>query len=157
MRIEKPNRASRTYVQKIQGPIEKVFPLYCPVRESEWVPGWDPIVVFSESGVVEPDCVFMTKADGTEAIWLVTQVDQSKGFVEMVKVVPGSTVCKLQIKATAVSEQETSAEITYCQTSLGPEGDRAVEEFTETYYKAFMKEWENFMNHFLETGKLLGS
>lgn len=60
MRIEKPNRVTRTYTQHIQAAPDAVFPLLCPVREAERIPGWDPVAVFSESGFAEVDCVFRT-------------------------------------------------------------------------------------------------
>lgn len=41
-------------------PLERVFPLLCPVREREWLQGWDATMVCSESGVAEPGCVFTT-------------------------------------------------------------------------------------------------
>jgi hypothetical protein len=54
MKVMQPCRVTRTYLQKIQAPPEEVFPLLCPVRETEWVRGWDPIVVYSHSGLAEP-------------------------------------------------------------------------------------------------------
>jgi hypothetical protein len=60
--IRKPTRATRTFTQKLAAPPERVFPLLCPIREADWLEGWDPLVVFTNSGVAEPACVFMTKA-----------------------------------------------------------------------------------------------
>ncbi len=60
MRVEKPNRVSWCYTQHLDAPPELVFPLLCPVRETEWVIDWKPKVVFSESGLAEADCVFIT-------------------------------------------------------------------------------------------------
>ena len=51
MIVEKPTRAIRTYVQDLAAPPERVFPLLCPVRETEWVEGWDPLFVASASGL----------------------------------------------------------------------------------------------------------
>ncbi len=75
MKIVKPSRVTRTYVQTIAGTPGEIMPLYCPVREAEWCPGWDPIVVYSESGVVEPDCVFVTGDGEVESAWFVTRYD----------------------------------------------------------------------------------
>ena len=62
MKIEKPTRATRTFVQKLVAPPERVFPLLCPVREADWLDGWDPLAVYTDSGIAEPGCVFITKA-----------------------------------------------------------------------------------------------
>ena len=62
MKIDKPTRATRTFVQKLVAPPERVFPLLCPVREADWLDGWDPLAVYTDSGIAEPGCVFITKA-----------------------------------------------------------------------------------------------
>ncbi len=36
----KAKRVSHEYTQTNDAPPDEVFPLLCPVRESEWVPGW---------------------------------------------------------------------------------------------------------------------
>jgi hypothetical protein len=151
MRIERPRRAVRTYTQRLVAPPEAVFPLLCPVREADWIDGWDPVVVYSESGVAELDAVFVTEAEPANAIWYITRHEPERGFVEMVKITPDVTACKLTI---ALREAGTGAEatITYRHTSLGPEGDAIVDAFTEAYYRQFMQDWEARINHYLTHG-----
>jgi len=156
MRIERPRRRSYSYEQTIDGSPEKIFPLYCPVREAEWVFGWDPIAVYSDSGRVEADCVFTTREGERDSIWAVTAYDPGNYQVEMLKVTPGVTVCKLEIALHPGAEGQTKALITYTHTSLGPEGDQFMEErFTEHHYQALMVRWETAMNHYLRTGEQL--
>ena len=131
-----------------------MFPLLCPVREVDWIDGWDPVAVWSESGVAEPDCVFTTNADDVEAVWFVTRHSPDAGIVEMLKITPGVTACKLAIRLVA-SGRGTEAEVTYSHTSLGPAGDELVDGFTDEYYLQFMEEWEARLNHYLTTGTML--
>lgn len=154
MEIRKPVRATRTFVQKLVAPPERVFPLLCPVLEAEWLDGWDPIVVFTDSGVAEPACVFMTKAAPHPAIWFVTRHEPERGFVEMLKISPEVTACRLSIQLAAAGSG-SEATITYSHTSLGPQGDAFVAGFTEEFYDGFMREWETRMNHYLKTGTAL--
>ena len=42
--------------------MSKVFPLLCPVREADWIDGWNPVLVLTQSGFAEQDCVFITDA-----------------------------------------------------------------------------------------------
>ena len=154
MEIRKPVRATRTFVQKLVAPLERVFPLLCPVLEAEWLDGWDPIVVFTDSGVAEPACVFMTKAAPHPAIWFVTRHEPERGFVEMLKISPEVTACRLSIQLAAAGSG-SEATITYSHTSLGPQGDAFVAGFTEEFYDGFMREWETRMNHYLKTGTAL--
>jgi hypothetical protein len=157
MRIEAPKRVSHTYRQRLNAQPEKVFPLLCPVRETEWAVGWAPSLVLSRSGVVENDCVFITPAEsGSEAIWYVTRHEPEALFVEMLKITPGMTACRLQIQLHPERGQ-CLADVTYSYTSLGPEGDELVTAFTAERYAEFMRAWEAELNHFLATGRMLGA
>ena len=154
MEIRKPVRATRTFTQKLAAPPDRVFPLLCPVREADWLEDWDPLAVFTNSGVAEPDCVFMTKAAPHPAVWFVTRHERERGFVEMLKISPEVTACRLSIQLAAAGEG-CEALITYSHTSLGPRGDDFVAGFTEEFYEGFMREWETRMNHYLKTGAAL--
>jgi hypothetical protein len=156
MDIRKPTRATRTYTQHLTAPPERVFPLLCPVREADWIAGWEPRFVISESGVAEADCVFVTAGSPSDAVWLVTRHEPAAGVVEMVKITPQVTACRLHI-ALAAAAHGCDATITYSHTSLGPEGDRFVAGFTEEHYVRFMRDWESRLNHYLATGTMLRS
>lgn len=154
MKIVKPNRATRRYTQHLVGSPNTVFPLLCPVREVEWIRGWDPPLVVSSSGVAEPDCVFTTHAEPVAAVWYITRHEPEAGFVEMLKVTPEVTACRLTIQLRA-SGAGSEADVTYSHTSLGPRGDEFVASFTEDFYREFMQEWESKINHFLSHGTAL--
>lgn len=155
MKIVRPRRVTRSYSQTIQGSPEEIFPLYCPVKEAHWCEGWDPSVVYTESGVVEPDCVFVTSDGTVESAWFVTRHDPGQGRVEMIKHTPGETFVKLEITLKPVSARTTRAAITYSYTSLGPVGDKVLAAFTAKSYTAMMAAWEAAMNHYLKTGEML--
>ena len=53
MKIQKPHRATRSYVQHLKSSPAEVFPLLCPVREADWIEGWLPLSVISETGLAE--------------------------------------------------------------------------------------------------------
>jgi hypothetical protein len=154
MKITKPNRVTRSYTQHLVANPATVFPLLCPVREADWIDGWDPISVLTFSGVAEPDCVFTTSAVPSNDIWYITRHEPSNGFVEMLKVTPMVTICKLTIQLHP-SENGSEAIITYSYTSLGPEGDAFIESFTEDYYRKFMQAWELRINYYFVHGKAL--
>jgi hypothetical protein len=154
MKIIRPNRVVRTYTQRLVAAPAAVFPLLCPVREADWIAGWDPPLVISSSGVAEPDCVFTTAATPHDAIWYVTRHEPAAGFVEMLKITPGVTACRLTIQLSpAVGGAE--AVVSYAHTSLGPAGDEFVASFTEDHYRRFMQDWEARINHYLRHGEAL--
>jgi hypothetical protein len=157
MNLLPPNRVSHTYVQRLVAPPSAVFPLLCPVREAEWIEGWDPIDVWSRSGIAEADCVFTTAAPpgaAHDAIWYITRHEPEAGYVEMLKITPGVTACRLTIQLSA-SAAGSEAAITYTHTSLGRAGDAFVAGFTAEFYLEFMRDWEGRINHFLRTGTAL--
>ena len=152
MQINPPNRVAHTYVQRLVAPPGEVLPLLCPVREADWIEGWDPLLVLSDSGVAEPDCVFVTPEDPENAIWYVTVHEAD--HVQMVRVTPGVTACRLDIELSATGAG-CEAKVTYMHTSLGEDGDAFLETFTAPYYERFMRGWEARLNHYLRTGECL--
>lgn len=147
MKIVRPCRATRSWVQHLHGTPETVFPLLCPVREAEWIEGWDPLVVVSESGVAERDCVFVTSEP--EATWIVTDYDPPRR-IEFIKVTTGATVARISIVLEPARGSETDATVTYSHTALSSEGEKLVQEFTEAFYEEFMQKWQTALNAFLE-------
>ena len=155
MNIQPPTRAIHSYVQHLVAGPERVFPLLCPVREADWIRGWDPLQVTSASSLAERDCVFVTAADPEDAIWYITRHEADAGFVEMLKITPGSTACRLTIQLRGTASG-CDATVTYMHTSLGtPAGDAFVAGFSADFYEQFMHDWEARLNHFLLHGTAL--
>ena len=148
MNIVAPVRVTRTYTQSLVGRPEAVFPLLCPVREADWIPGWDPLLVVSHTGLAEPDCVFVTAATPSDAVWYVTRREPAAGYVEMIRIAPSVTACRLTIRLRPTAAG-CEADVTYTHTSLGPQGDEFVRGFTEASYVRAMQQWEARLNHYL--------
>lgn len=154
MKISHPRRVSHMFTQRLVASAKEVFPLLCPVREADWLDGWDPVFVASNSGVAERDCAFVTSAGDAEAVWYITRHEPVAGLVEMIKITPRVTACRLIIEVSTIPEG-AQAQITYMHTSLGPEGDRFIDSFTADAYVRFMQDWELRMNHYLRHGTAL--
>jgi hypothetical protein len=152
-------RVTRTYVQKIEAPPERVFPLLCPVREGEWLDGWRGIcaMVHSDSGVAEEGCVFRTNPPGSpETIWMITKHDAGARAVEFFRVTTGITATHLTIRVHPAPDDASAVEITYTFTPLGDEGRRWIaEHHSEEAFRSDMAFWEASMNHWLATGETL--
>lgn len=155
MKIEKPRRITHTYTQTIQATPGKIMPLYCPVRELDWCENWDPKVVYSNSGLVEQDCVFITSHGETDITWVVSDYDTTTGHVEMFYLIPEVLLTKLEIQLTPLDESQTQAVLIYSKTSLSETGDQVLKDFTRVSYDLMMDSWEKAMNHYLKTGKML--
>jgi hypothetical protein len=158
MEIEKPFTVRHSYRQRLTARPEKVFPLLCPVREADWVDGWDPPLVLSNSGVIEPGCIFITPGDeGSDAVWVTTRHDPTEFEVEFVKVTPGTTVARIEIQLEDAPDGGTFCYVSYAYTALSEAGRNFVESFTEDRYETFMGEWETALNYYLANGSKLPS
>lgn len=153
MKVAKPKRIRHCYTQNIIAPPSQVFPLLCPVREADWVPGWEAGMVLSNSGFAEQDCMFTTPDGEGEAIWIITRHDLENSEVEMYKVAPGKTVGHIEIKVSAAAADCSKVEIAYAFTALGPAGEAFLETFTQAWFDTFMQTWQAAMNHYLATGE----
>ncbi len=152
MQLLEPSRVKRRYVQRLVAPPDQVFPLLCPVRETEWVEDWDPLRVYTASGVAEPECVFVTADAGVESTWVVTRHDPRARVVEMVKFTPGSLVTRLRISLEPAADGGTLATVVYTFLAATEAGRLAVVERTEEAWVDFMQQWESAMNEFFARG-----
>src|SRR5271157_5305630 len=150
-------RVSHEYTQNNMAPPERVFPLLCPVREADWVPGWQYRLIYSESGVAEYGCVFITpNEDGTETTWIITDYDPASFRIAFAWVNPGLVAAQIRICLSKISEtplpSHTKAVIQYTYTGLSIEGNREVERYNQKWFQHKMRSWEAAINHYVQTG-----
>src|SRR5271170_7576269 len=100
-------RVTHEYTQNNVAPPEKVFPLLCPVREADWVPGWEYRLIYSKSGVAEDGCVFITpNEDGTETTWVVTDYDPASFRIAFAWVNPRLVAAQIRISLSKSAETQ---------------------------------------------------
>ena len=149
-------RTTRAYRQTINAIPEKVFPLLCPVREAEWLDGWQYTMIYSESGLIEDGAVFSTPHDGEpDTVWIVTKHDPGKREIEFARFTPASRTCVLRIAVRAKAEDSSFVDISYTYTATTPAGNAFIESLTEEAFMEAVGFWEESVNYFLETGKKL--
>ncbi|MBZ5672012.1 MAG: hypothetical protein LAO04_20100 [Acidobacteriia bacterium] len=149
-------RVSHEYTQTNDAPPEKVFPLLCPVREAEWVPGWQYRLIYSESGRAEDGCVVATPNDaGAEMVWMVTHYDPAAFTIAFAWIEPGMIATQLRISLVPAPGGKTRARIRYLYTGLSPVGNAVLDRYTPEWFRNKMQGWETAINHFLHTRKLV--
>ena len=149
-------QASRTYQQINNAQPEVVFPLLCPVREKDWVEGWEYKMIFSKSGLIEKNCIFSTPHHGNEqTIWYVTEYDRENYKIQFVRVTPNEEVVKIDIFLSDNGNGTTSSNITYQYTALNESKNLWIKEKLESEFKENMIEWEDAINFYIKTGKKL--
>jgi len=123
----KAERLVQAFEATVGGTPEQVFPLLCPVREYDWIPGWKCELIHSASGVVENNCIFRTNFPGEgPAIWTTSLYDPASWRVEYVRVVPGRWVVRLDIRVQEQGAGRTRVEFRNTYTGLGQKGNEAI-------------------------------
>lgn len=152
----KAKRIIRKYCQAINASSEKVFPLLCPVREADWLDGWQYDMIYSESGLVEEGAVFSTPHEGEEdTVWVITKHVLEKREVEFTRFTPKSRTCVLKIAVRPKDENSSHVDISYTYTGITPSGNAFIDNFTEEAFLEAVTFWEKSVNYFLETGERL--
>ena len=158
-------RIAHEYVQTNPGPPERVFPLLCPVRERDWLPGWKYRLIYSDSGVAELGCVFTTPNArssapsqlASETTWIVTEYDPAALRIAFVWVNPGKIIAELRIQLTSAEPGVTRTHIRYRYTGLSEEGNRELAGYDRKRFEARLQNWETMINHYLRTGEKLSA
>ncbi len=145
-----------TFTQLNTGSIEDIFPLLCPVREKDWLEGWEYKMIHSRSGLIEQDCVFSTPYDNKdETIWQVTQYDTTHFFIEFLRVTPHENVVKINIQLEKINEHNTKSHISYQYTGLNEKQNEYIKNDLAKSFMESMNGWEKAINHYLKNGEML--
>jgi hypothetical protein len=155
----KPERISRQSTIVLNGPVEKIFPLFGPLREKEWAEGWDPEIIYTSSPdvLVEEHMIFRTRAYHNPHeefyTWVITQYRPEEHEIEYTV----STQHRIWfIRVVCVSSgTATQATVSYTFTSLTPEGSELNRAALERMFAHNLGDWEEAINVYLRTGKQL--
>ena len=130
-------------------PPERVFPLLCPVRERDWVPGWECEVVHSATGFACLDCVFTTPLPETGRLtWVVSRYEPPRR-IEFTCFAPGLFVMRLDVALSAHGTDLCRLDWSRRFFALGPEGSRALQARTPEVLGQQMARLEAALAHHL--------
>lgn len=149
-------RVRRSATLRLEGALEKVFPLFEPLNEKRWEADWEFMPIFPQTSEPGEGFVFTTQnAEGPDSIWVMSRHDVTARAIEYYKIEPGHKVVRIEISCRALDAKTTSTSVTYTLTGLSPAGNMALENFTEAYYAKWLDSWEKAINYHLRTGKTL--
>jgi len=151
----KSERISRSASFTIDGPIEKVFPLFGPIREMEWAEGWNLEIIFSESPEVEEHMIFQTSGGhgGEKYTWVITQFNPELHQIEYT-VSTSERIWFIRVQCESMNAQ-TKATVTYTYTGLSSSGNEKNKEALAKMFSKDLADWQEAINHYLQTGELL--
>jgi hypothetical protein len=142
---------ARSGVIHCKAAVEEVFPLLCPKREEEWIPGWECDTIWSKSSFNESGAIFRTtKPYGTELFWTTIQYDIDQKIVDFLITAPRLYMFRFKIEIDAGSDGILSITFTQVFTSISDEGNTLLKLYEAEDFTAKLKSLEEFMNRHLE-------
>lgn len=141
-------RLVRSFVQHIHAPLEAVFPVLCPEREKEWLPGWDAQMLFSKSGIAELGAIFETKHEKGPTVWIVTE-HLPPNRVCFARWQPDGVLAHIEITLGRHFDNSTATCICYTYTATNNDGAAALNAMSESQWLETMAFWEGSMNKWL--------
>jgi hypothetical protein len=151
------NQFSRNAVIHCRAKIEEVFPLLCPKREEEWIPGWKCEVIRSNSGYNEEGAIFKTtKPYGTQLYWMTLRYDIKSKIVDFLIMAPSLYV--LRYKITLYKNRRGFFAINFRQmfTSISKKGDIFLKNYKKEDFSEKLKNLERLMDDYLEDKRAKG-
>ncbi|MFG0252512.1 MAG: hypothetical protein ACF8NJ_06525, partial [Phycisphaerales bacterium JB038] len=72
---------------------EVVFRQFCPTREVDWIDGWQADLLHTESGYMEPECIFRTPASNIlgPGLWVVARLEPNE-LLDIVRLIDENVV-----------------------------------------------------------------
>ena len=134
----------------MKGKPEEVFPLLCPVREYEWIPGWSCLMRYSESGVAEKNAVFETTEMMHRKVLWTTVTYEPDRFIEYLLIMGRDALVRLSI--TLAEDTPGMTQVTWCMlfTVMSRLASRLVPDaFSEANFQAMMEKRQGELNRFL--------
>jgi hypothetical protein len=133
---------------RVAAPPADVFHLLCPVRERDWIPGWEADLLHSRSGLAELGCVFVTRSsEGRRLAWVVTRPEPPRAIA--FAVFHGDVVETLLVQLAPVDD---GTELVWSRTYTGlePAGNDWIEATVPAKVESRLASLEGLLRSHLE-------
>lgn len=147
-------QSTSTFTLALNAPMDRAFPMFGPVREAEWAPGWAPTFLYPAEGAQRGGTVFTTAGGhglhaGTQ-LWVLTDYDATAGRVDYVVLSAGVAVVEIKIRLAPDGPQRSRATVAYRRTALAPAANEHVAGFTRQWESEQQAHWQQAINLALE-------
>jgi hypothetical protein len=133
----------------LPAPPATVFPLFGPVRESEWSPHWRPHFVYPATPAQQQGAVFTTGKDRDEMVWALATYDPAALRIVYLVVWPGMRLTALDIALQPAPKNTSQVSITYRETALSEAGNESVKSFAAEF-PSQRDHWQHALTHRLD-------
>jgi hypothetical protein len=148
------SQRSGSFTLSLDAPAADALPLFGPIREAEWSPGWAPRFVHPPEGA-QRDGVVFTTTTGSAArlqLWVLTEYDLAAGRVAYVVTEPGFLVTEIKVQVVPDGAR-CRATVTYRRSALDPAANHVVDALDAHWTAAQGPHWEAAINAALARGR----
>ncbi len=135
-------KVSQTSTIYINANVEKVFSLFGAFEERKWAEGWNPVLIYPQSEIIEEGTTFKTHAHShgeEEYIWRVTKYEPEKYLIQYL-VSTENRYWTITIKCKPAESNRAPAEITYSYIGLNELGNKINKHSLEKMYQHNLKD-----------------
>ncbi len=144
MKAEDQARAVRSLELTINGPVEKVFPLFTPEGETHWIPTWKWTPLYPAGKETVRDMVFRTEAD---TLWTLAVYEPPRRSV-YVHTSP-DVLARIEVVCTPIDTNHTNMKITWVLTAVSEHGQTVIEHHdTEEHYAERKTNWKKWLDEY---------
>jgi hypothetical protein len=124
-------------------PIDVAFPLFSPLGEKAWVPGWEPELIHPPGSQWAEGLMFRTPGLPNPAIWVVARLENH--HVRYNRYEMPDLVVSVDVECKSLGERSTAVTVGYSFVSLTAAGDEAVAAMSERRYEQKMRDWKRLI------------
>lgn len=147
----KPARFTRSGTIHCKAAIEELFPLLCPKKEEEWIPGWECETIWSTSGYNEEGAVFRTqKPYGTELYWTTLEYNKESRRVDFLISAPRLYMFRFKIHLEELSKDLFSLTFTQTFTAVSEDGNTLIRQYQNEDYDGRLQNLAGLLDRYLE-------
>ena len=150
----KSKRKRQRFPVTLETTVEELFPLFCPTREADWVPGWDCELVYTDSGYAEEDCIFKTDKSNAvgDGVWVFVGFEANR-YVEFVRV-REDMVSHARVTVTDNKDGTVTAAWDVVNTGLTEKGNEEIDKMVEEG-DPHGGALDKILDHYLKKGKAI--
>lgn len=139
-----------THAIGLDAEIGRAFPLFTPLGEIAWIPGWDPTFVFPEDGRTGPGLVWTTEHGENFTLWSCLDWQPEAHRVRYVRIVPARMLALLTVACRVAGPGRTEVVVSHVMTALTPAGEAEFASMTAASYAETIEGWRRMAQTWLD-------
>ncbi len=120
----------------MNGDIDEIFPLACPVAELKWIDNWKFDLIYTESGINETGCIFIERnssvavlrCPNVDTYWYTTLFDTEKHRFNAVWTTGDLCIAHWEFSLEEIGEGQVRANFSLIYNGLTSDGNRIINE-----------------------------